>query len=220
MEKIGDRRRPTSVPTSARTAAISSQSSPPRPRRLSRLAAITALCAAPALSLAPTAGAATASETVSGGSLAFTNGTPADVVFPSTVLDGIDQVRSQTQAFDVNDSSGSDSGWSISATSTQFKAGTHLLSLTAAAILTPPTDVCDAASTCTLATNSVSYPYILPAGTTAPAATKMYNAAAGTGGGSQTITPTWTLAVPATTWSGGVGSPYSANWTFTLISGP
>ncbi|MDQ8045698.1 MAG: WxL domain-containing protein [Solirubrobacteraceae bacterium] len=186
-------------------------------RRRITFAVSTALLA---LSAAPAAHAATASEVVSGGSLNFISGTPTDVTFPAATLNGLDLVRSQTQAFDVNDSSGSNSGWSITATSTRFTAGTHFLSLTAATILAPPADVCDAASTCTLATNSVSYPYVLPAGVTAPTATKMFNAAAGTGQGSQTITPTWNLALPAGTWAGGAGTPYTATWTFTLVSGP
>jgi hypothetical protein len=60
----------------------------------------------------------------------------------------------------------------------------------------------------------------MPADVAAPTAAKMYNAAAGTGMGNQTITPTWSLAVPATTWAGGAGNPYTSTWTFTLVSGP
>lgn len=49
----------------------------------------------------------------------------------------------------------------------------------ATTVQTAPTDTCD--TTCTAATNSVAYPYTVPAGTTAPTATKLYNAAAITG---------------------------------------
>jgi len=79
-----------------------------------------------------------------------------------------------------------------------------------------PTQACDASVTCVLPTNSITYPYTLPAGGTAPAATKLYNAAASTGTGAATITPTWKLAVPATA---SVGT-YTSTWTFSLVSGP
>jgi hypothetical protein len=176
------------------------------------LLAGTALFAAAA---AP-AGASTAQETVTSGSLAFLGGTPANVVFPATVLNGTDQVKTAGQAFDISDATGSNAGWNVTATSTTFTSGTHLFSNSATTAQTAPTDACDSASTCTLATNSVTYPYSLPAGTTAPAATKLFNAGANTGMGSQTITPTWSLAVPATTFAG----VYNSSWTFTLVSGP
>ncbi|MEN0013494.1 MAG: WxL domain-containing protein [Solirubrobacteraceae bacterium] len=184
------------------------------------LAAVACAFAA-SFGMVSTASAATASETVTAGSLSFIGGTPGNIAFPGVTLNGSDQVKTQTQAFDVSDATGSNSGWAITATSTTFTAGgTHTLSNTATTIQSAPTDTCDASSTCTLATNSISTPYVLPAGTTAPTATKMFNAAAGTGMGNQTITPTWSLAIPSTTWAGGAGSPYTSTWTFTLVSGP
>lgn len=172
------------------------------------------------LTAASSAGAATASETVNAGSLAFINGTPGNVAFPGVTLNGSDQVKTQSQPFDVSDATGSNSGWAITATSTTFTAGSHTLSNTATTIQSAPTAACDALSTCTLATNAISYPYTLPANTAAPTATKMYNAGLNTGMGNQTVTPTWSLAVPSTTWAGGSGTPYTSTWTFTLVSGP
>ncbi len=67
-----------------------------------------------------------------------------------------------------------------------------------------------------MATNSVTFPYVVPAGSTAPTATKLYNAAASTGVGNQTVTPTFKLSVPASTYAGS----YSSAWTLTLASGP
>ena len=64
--------------------------------------------------------------------------------------------------------------------------------------------------------NNLSYPYTLPAAGTAPTATELTNAAVGTGIGHQTITPTFTLAVPANAYVG----TYTSTWTFTLASGP
>ena len=166
------------------------------------------------------AGAATASEQINAGTLSFINSTPANITFPATTLSGTDQTQTQTQAFDVGDATGTNAGWNIQATSTTFTAGAHTLPTTATTIASAPTDACDASSACTLATNSVSYPYTLPAATTAPTATKLFNAAANTGMGSQTITPTWTLAIPSSAWAGGAGSPYTSTWTLTLVSGP
>jgi hypothetical protein len=63
----------------------------------------------------------------------------------------------------------------------------------------------------------VSYPYSLPAGaTTAPTATKLFNAPLGSGMGDQTVTPTWTLAIPANAYAGS----YTSTWTLSLVSGP
>lgn len=192
-----------------------------RNRKLIGLAAAAVVAGAGLLSSASPASAATASTTVSAGSLSFINGTPGDVTFPGVTLNGADQTQTQSQAFDVSDATGSNAGWSITATSTTFTAaGTHTLPNTATTIQAPPTRACDALSSCTLATNGISYPYVLPAAGVAPTATKMFNAAAATGQGNQTVTPTWTLAVPATTWAGGAGQPYTSTWTFTLVSGP
>src|SRR6266487_2841354 len=65
-----------------------------RSRRLA-LAAIAA--GSLLLAGAPSAGATSASETVSAGSLAFINSTPGNVTFPSTTLNGTDQTATQTQ---------------------------------------------------------------------------------------------------------------------------
>ena len=62
----------------------------------------------------------------------------------------------------------------------------------------------------------MSYPYTLPAAATAPTATKLYNAPAGTGMGDQTVTPTWTLTIPANAYAG----TYTSTWTLSLVSGP
>ena len=66
------------------------------------------------------------------------------------------------------------------------------------------------------ATDAVSYPYVLPTGTSPPAATALYSAAVGTGMGDQTVTPSFSLAVPANAAAGA----YSATWTFSLVAGP
>ncbi|MBO9531902.1 MAG: WxL domain-containing protein [Solirubrobacteraceae bacterium] len=181
----------------------------------------TALGALAGLALIPASSlGAVASQQVNAGSLSFINSTPGNVTFPAVTLNGTDQVQTQTQAFDVSDATGSNAGWSITATSTTFTAAGHNMSNTATTIQGTPGTVCDASSSCTLASNSITYPYTMPAAAVAPTATKMFNAAVNTGMGNQTVTPTWSLSIPSTTWAGGASNPYTSTWTFTLVSGP
>lgn len=193
-------------------------------RNLLKGIAIGAAVTAASLSGASTALAATASTTVTApvsGGLQFINGSPGDVTFPGVTLNGSDQTVQQTQAFDVSDARGTAVGWAITATSTTFDAGGgHTLPTTATTITSAPSQACDAGSTCSAAVNGISYPYTLPAAAVAPAATKMYNATANSGMGNQTVTPTWNLTIPASAWAGGVGSPYTSTWTFTLSQTP
>lgn len=170
-----------------------------------------------ALSGAGAAQAATADATVTGGTLSFINSTPSNVTFPSVTLNGSNQTTSQTQTLDISDARGTGVGWNVTATSTLFTSGGNTLPAGAVTIASTPTVACDASVTCTTATTSgMSYPYTLPAAAVAPVATKMYNAAANTGMGAQTVTPTWQLAVPASAKAGS----YTSTWTFSLVSGP
>jgi YVTN family beta-propeller protein len=136
---------------------------------------------------------------------------PASASFADT-LNGHDQASIVAPAFSLTNSGAS--GWNVSATSTQFTTGFRTLATDAISVQSAPTITCD--TTCTLATNQVSYPYGLPAGSTAPTATKIFNATAATGIGNQTVTPTFRLAIPANTYAG----VYTSTWTFTLSSGP
>jgi WxL domain surface cell wall-binding len=158
--------------------------------------------------------ATTGTATISAGSLAFVTAAP-NVSFSAT-LNGTDQSVTSAQALDVSDATGSGAGWDITATSTTFTSGAKLLATSATTLTGAPTTACDAGATCTLATNSITYPYMLPAATTAPTATKMFNAALNTGIGNETVTPTWHLAVPAATLAG----TYTSTWTLSLVSGP
>jgi hypothetical protein len=169
------------------------------------------------VALVTPAGASTGTATITAGSLAFVS-TPPNVSFTAT-LTGTDQTVTATQAIDVGDATGSGAGWNTTATSTTFSTGgatPKTLSNAATTVSATPTDACDTGSSCTLATNAVTYPYTLPAGTTAPTATKLFNAAANSGMGNQTVTPTWRLAVPANTSPG----TYTSTWTLSLVSGP
>jgi hypothetical protein len=163
------------------------------------------------------AGASDGTATITGGSLSFVS--PGSVAF-TAVLTGVDQtVNSNNQSFNVTDATGSGAGWNITATSTTFTTGggtPKTLSNTATTVQAAPTQSCNASTTCTLATTNVSFPYSLPAGTTAPTATKLYNAIADTGMGGQTSVAVMRLAVPASTFAG----TYTSTWTYSLVSAP
>ena len=166
---------------------------------------------------APGAGAITASASITAGSLAFVS-SPSSVNFAAT-LNGTDQTVTSAQTFDVGDATGSGTGWNVTATSTTFSTGggtPRTLSTSATTVQSAPTVACDASVTCTTATNAISYPFVLPAGTSAPTAQKLYNAAANTGMGNQTVTASFRLAVPANTYAGS----YSSTWTYSLASAP
>ena len=162
----------------------------------------------------PLAGATAAQEQIGNNSLGFVSAAP-NVNFSDT-LNGKDQTVTATQALDIGDARGSGAGWNITATSTTFTAGAVTLSTTATTVQSAPTIACDSGATCLFATNSISYPYTLPAATSAPTATKVFNAAANSGEGNQTVTVTWSLAVPATA----VPGTYTSTWTISLASGP
>ena len=179
-----------------------------------RVIAVLALTGAVLAWAAQPASSLTGTATITAGSLGFVSA-PGNVSFAAT-LNGTDQTITQTQPIDVSDATGSGTGWNLTATSTTFTAGAKTLSTSATTLTGAPTDACDAGSTCTLATNAITYPYTLPAGATAPTATKLFNAAANTGLGNQTITPSWKLSVPASTQAG----TYTSTWTLSLVSGP
>lgn len=168
--------------------------------------------------VAPALGATSATVTLTAGSFGFV-GSPPNVTFASTAAAGINQAITATEPIDIGDGTGSGAGWDITATSTTFTSGANTLPTASTTIASAPaTPTCDTNSTCAPAgaAGGVTYPYTLPAATTAPAGTKMYSAATGTGPGEETVTPTWTLAIP----SKAVAGAYTSTWTFTLASGP
>jgi hypothetical protein len=148
-----------------------------------------------------------------GGSL--TLGAPSTVTFPSVTLTGLDQSATITGAFSPNDQTNSNAGWNVAGTSTTFKnAASQVLPTTATQVT--GASVSTATQNCSLPTNSIVYPVTLPAGSVAPAAAKLYNAAANTGAGPSNLTLTFKLAVAANTFKG----TYTSTWTFTISSGP
>ena len=166
---------------------------------------------------AAVASATTATANLTAGSLGFVSA-PPNVTFADT-LNGTNQTATSPQTIDVSDATGSGLGWNVTATSTTFTAGAHTLALAATTIGATPGVACDAGATCQLATVNgakVTYPYTLPAAGVAPTATEMFDASANTGMGNQTVTPTWSLAIPANTYAG----TYTSTWTLSLVSAP
>jgi hypothetical protein len=127
-------------------------------------------------------------------------------------LDGTDQVATYTVPTTVTDATGSDSGWNLTVSSTQFTTGSLLLSTTASTV-TGVANSCDGGSTCTDPTNAITYPLAIPA---AAPAVKYFNAAATTGAGMFTNTPTIAVALPANTRAG----VYASTLTLAAVSGP
>jgi hypothetical protein len=169
--------------------------------------AATAVMAAPA-----SAATSNVTGTISAGTLSIsTSATPAFGV----TLDGTDQTASYSVPTTVIDATGSGLGWNLTVTSTQFTTGSFTLASTAST-LTGVTNSCVGGSTCTAATNSIGYPLTVPAAATAPAAVKFFNAAANSGAGKFTNTPTINVSIPANTRAG----TYTSTLTLAAVSGP
>jgi hypothetical protein len=140
---------------------------------------------------------------------------PGTVAFGGTTLNGKDQTLTTTAAASVDDETASGAGWNLDVTSTTFtNAGAKTLPTTAS-MVTGITGAL-AGNGCTAPTNVVTYPITVPAAASAPAAVKIYDASALTGGGSVNLTLSLSLAVPSKAASGS----YSSTWTFTVASGP
>lgn len=165
------------------------------------------------LSSGPASASTIATATISAGTLSLS--VPATIGF-SDVLNGMDQTSTAGLAIDVRDATGSGAGWNLTATSTQFTSGSNTLATNSVTVASAPSDACDSGATCTVATNSIAYPYALPAGAGPPTASKIFDAASSTGMGDQTVTPTFTLAIPADA----VPASYTSTWTISIVSGP
>jgi hypothetical protein len=131
-------------------------------------------------------------------------------------LNGADQAANYTVPLTI-DNSGIGvtlSGWNATITSTRF-AGAGRTLATTSSNLTSVAAVC--ASVCpSNPTNSITYPFAVPAGSTPPAAVKFFNAANSTGIGTFTVTPTIRVAIPANAYA----ASYTTTLTLTLAVGP
>jgi len=108
-------------------------------------------------------------------------------------------------------------GWNLTVTSTRFSTGggtPRTLPTTASSIVSVAA-VCPGVCVAN-PTNSVAYPVALPSGAGPPPAVKFFNAAALTGIGTFTITPTVQVTVPPTAYAG----VYTSTLTFAIVAGP
>jgi hypothetical protein len=170
-----------------------------------------ALCALPATALGASA---TATGTLTGTTLSLsTSATPAF----SANLDSGDSTPTYTVPLTIQDTRGTGAGWNTTITSTQFTTGgaTPSTLATNASTLTGVSSTCTS-GTCTNPTNAISYPVAVPAGATAPTAVKFFNAAANTGMGKFTNTPTIGVFVPQSSFAG----TYTSTLTISIVSGP
>jgi hypothetical protein len=149
----------------------------------------------------------------SGGSLTLK--TSPTATFPSVTLNGYNATTSLVIELTLSDQTASGSGWNLTGTSTTLTAGAEKNLPTTATTITAAAKAA-ATGNCKLPTNSVTYPVTLPAGTTAPTAAKLFNAAAKTGEGPTTVKLTTKVALPANTRAGS----YSSTWTLAMVSGP
>jgi hypothetical protein len=183
------------------------------PIRLSSIAALTvaAVLALPASSFALSV---TATGTISGSTLsASTSATPG---FTAN-LDNGDSTPTYTVPLTTQDTRGTGAGWNLTLTSTQFTTGApnNYTLATNASTVTGATES-NGSGTDTAPTNSVSYPVAVPAGATPPTAVEIFNAAAGTGMGRFTVTPTVGVFVPQNSFAG----TYTSTLTLSMVSGP
>ncbi|MFZ1997006.1 MAG: WxL domain-containing protein [Solirubrobacteraceae bacterium] len=156
----------------------------------------------------------TVTGTVTAGALSVA--TSAAPTFSANLAGG-DSTPTYTLPLTAVDTTGTGAGWNLTITSTQFTTGggtPHTLAANAST-MTGVTSAC-ASGTCTNPTNAVTYPVSVPAAATAPTAVKFFNAAANTGLGSFTVTPTVGVFVPATSFAGS----YSSTLTVSIVSGP
>ena len=132
-------------------------------------------------------------------------------------LNGSDQAV--TYSFDVTVDGTGISGWNMTVTSTTFATSgspIHRLSTTASTI-TSVDEACASGKICiTPPTNCITYPLVLPAGTTAPTPAKFYDASVSTGVGTFTMTPTVSVAIPANAYAG----TYTSELTLAFSNGP
>lgn len=173
---------------------------------------------------AVTSGTTAVSTTITGGTLSFCNAAvPASATFTGVTLNGSDVPADPLTGpfgIDVCDNTGSGAGWTVSFASSKFSNGSTTTPYSIAGngmnfpVPASSADTCDTAGQCTLATSSITA-LAVPATGEATAA-NLFDAAAATGMGDQTVNFAPTLDIPANTYA----ASYSSTWTITLASGP
>lgn len=119
----------------------------------------------------------------------------------------------------VTDARGSGGGWKLSITSTRFiinndkdkdklpSNASHIIGMSIS---------CDTHSTCTNPIDSISYPLLVPAGSTPPPPVKFFNAAVGSGLGKFSLAVMVNVTIPASTEPG----IYTSTIILAIANGP
>lgn len=116
-------------------------------------------------------------------------------------LKGREQIAETTLVVAVSDTAPAtrQPGWTLSLSVDQFRvAGNAERTLPPDAITLLGVTAACADADCTIPTNTVAYPFVMPAGATVP----IFAAAPGSGGGQFTITPIFVVTVPANAYAG------------------
>lgn len=126
---------------------------------------------------------------------------------------------SYTLPITVIDARGSGNGWNLTITSTWFRMTSrhdhdHLPAN--ASSISGVSFACKMHSTCTNPRNSVRYPLIIPAGSTAPPPVKFFNAALRSGLGDMKLSMNVNVAIPSDADSG----TYTCTITLKIANGP
>lgn len=174
----------------------------------------------------------TGTVSLTAGSLTLTS---ASALNWSTTLSGVNQSlvdgAAGDQQYTVNDATGSGAGWHVTTSATTFTNGSHTFpnsgtfstngSVTSITSTNVPTATCTAS--CTLPTNTSSYPVAITTAASSPTPSVIYDTSAATGmgqvviGGSAQPNPVgWWVVVPASAISGS----YVSTITMEIISGP
>ena len=154
------------------------------------------------------------SEQVTGASLGLVS-SPGAVTPPAVTLNGVDEITpSFTLPLDIGDATGSGNGWNVSLNATPF-TDAHSRTLGALYQSTEPVPTCDASTTCTPATDASKLVSLVNP-LTYSRSNLVQVADVATGMGDQSVSPTFTLAVPANSYAG----TYTSTWTVSLTSAP
>jgi hypothetical protein len=177
----------------------------------------------------------TGTLTLSGGTLTMTTTTSLTwaATLSGTTTYSVDTVAAD-QGFQVDDNTGSGSGWKVTVSATTFTTGVNSLadsgtfslngSTSSSTSTSAPTAACVTVGDCTVPTESaVTYPVAITTAASSPTAVTIYNAAANTGlgnisiGGSGATNPIgWWLTIPPTAKAG----TYTSTVTLSIASGP
>jgi len=158
-------------------------------------------------------GTGKATAIVKAGSLTFSNATNQESLKLSKNM----RLTSYTLPITVTDARGSGVGWNLMITSTMFSMTNSNGHLPAnASSITGVSKACAAKSTCTLPTNSISYPLTMPAGTKPPSPVKFFNAALRSGLGVFSLVMMVNVTIPSDAESG----TYTSTVYLTISNGP